>query len=160
MKTKTVLISAAAAAALLAGSATSASAQPYGEPSWGPRSFARMSYTEYFRQLRACQRHARLHGELGREHVGEHYEGVPSRGDHDDLHGALDQAHDAYHYEQPRANFCNRIIYTSRFRNPYGYWNRNYANRYGSGYGSGAYGYGYGNGSGYDNGYAPDAHGH
>lgn len=143
MKTKTILVSAAAAAALLAGSVTSVSAQPY---YGGPRSFARMSYTEYFRQLRACQRHARLHRELGGEHRSEHDEGLYSRGDHDDLHGALDEAHEAYHYDNPRSDFCDRMIQSSRYRDPYGYWNRNYGN---SGYGFGAYrnGYGYGFGS-------------
>lgn len=165
MKTKAILISAAAAAGLLAASATTASAQPYGGPYWSPRSYAHMSYTEFFRQLRACQRHDRVHNELGREHLYEHDEGLESRGDHQDLHGALGEAHDAYHYDHPRADFCDRMISAARYRNPYGYWNRNYGNS-GYGYGSGAYGNGTWNGNqngyggGYGNGYAPPDHGH
>lgn len=164
MNMKTILVSAAAAATLLAGSVTSASAQPY----WGgPRAYARMSHTEFFRQLRACQRHDRLHRELGGEHAHEHDHGLESRGDHRDLHGALDEAHGAYHYDNPRADFCDRIIRSSRYRDPYGYWNRTYG-RYGNGYGYGAYGnggggtYGYGyrggDGGGYGSGYAPHNH--
>src|SRR5262245_50069949 len=108
MNMKTILVSAAAAATLLAGSVTSASAQPYGYGGsyWGSRPYARMSYAEFFRQLRACQRHDRLHRELGREHLYEHEEGLESRGDHDDLHGALGEAHDEYHYDHPRADLC------------------------------------------------------
>jgi len=157
MNTKSILISAAAVAALFGASVTTASAQPY---MGGPRSFGPMAYTEYFRQLRECQRHDRLHRELGREHLYEHDEGVPSRGDHRDLHGALDEAHDAYHYERPRADFCDRMIRSSRYRDPYGYWNRNYGNY---GYGSGSYGNGYGNGYGsgaYGSGYSPREYGH
>ena len=158
MNIKTILVSAAAAAALLAGSVSSASAQPY---SGGPRSYARMSYTEFFRQLRACQRHDRLHREFGREHAYEHDGGLESRGDHRDLHGALGEAHGAYHYNNPRADFCDRMIRSSRYRDPYRYWNRNYGNY---GYGSGAYGNGYGRtygngyGGGYGSGYAPHDH--
>ena len=153
MNMKTILVSAAAAATLLASSVTTASAQPYGGSYWGPRSYARMSSIEFFRQLRACQRHARLHRELGREHLYEHEEGLESRGDHDDLHGALGETHDAYHYDHPRADFCDRMIRSFRYRDPYGYWNRNYGNRdYGYGFG------GYWNGNtgrdyGYDDGY-------
>ena len=144
MNTKTLLVSAAAAATLLAGSITSASAQPYGGGAyWGSRPYARVSYTEFFRQLRACQRHDRLHRELGREHLDEHEEGLESRGDHADLHGALDEAHDQYHYDHPRADFCDRMIRASRYRDPYGYWNRTYGSGYGFGYGFGAYGNGY-----------------
>jgi hypothetical protein len=146
MSMKTILVSAAAAATLLAGSVTSASAQPYGGSYWGPRSYARMSYTEFFRQLRACQRHDRLHRELGGEHRYEHEEGLESRGDHRDLHGALGEAHDAYHYDNRRADFCNRMIRASRYRDPYGYWNRNYGN---SSYGFGMYGNGNGYGFGF-----------
>jgi len=142
MNTKTILISAAAATALLAGSVSTASAQPYGGSYWGSRPYARMSSVEFFRQLRACQRHARLHRELGREHLYEHEEGLESRGDHDDLHGALGEAHDAYHYDHPRADFCDRMMTASRYRDPYGYWNRTYGNP-GYGYGFGAYGNGY-----------------
>ena len=144
MKTKSILVSAAAVAALFAGSLSSASAQPY----WGPRHYSpRMSYTEFFRQLRACQRHERVHRQLGREHAHEHYDGLESRGDHRDLHGALGEAHDAYHYDNPRADFCDRMIRSARYRNPYRHWNRTYGN-YGQGYGvgPGAYSdrYGYG----------------
>ena len=140
MSIKTYLVSAAAGAALLAGSSASASAQPY----WGGgyRSFAPMSSAEYFRQLRACQRHDRTHRELGQEHAYEHGTGgVQSRGDHYDQHGALDGAHEAYHDDNPRADFCNRMIRSSRYRDPYGYWNRTYG-RSGYGYGFGAYGNG------------------
>lgn len=138
MNTKTLLISAAAAAALLTGSVTSASAQPYGGSYWGPRPYMRMSSTEFYRQLRACQRHDRVHRELGSEHAYEHGTGgIQSRGDHYDQHDALEQAHDAYHDDHPRADFCDRMIRSSRYRDPYAHWNRNYGN---SGYGFGAYG--------------------
>ena len=139
MNMNTILVSAAAAATLLASSVTTASAQPYGGSYWAPRSYARMSSIEFFRQLRACQRHERLHRELGREHLYEHEEGLESRGDHDDLHGALGEAHDAYHYDRPLADFCDRMISASRYRDPYRYWNRTYGNS-GYGYGFGAYG--------------------
>ena len=140
MKTKTILISAAAAAALFAGSATSASAQPY----WGGgyRSYGPSSYADYYRQLRACQRHNRVHRELDREHDYGHYEGLESRGDHRDQHDALDEAHEAYHYDNPRSDFCDRMNYSSRYRNPYGYGNPNYGS--GFGFGFGTYGNGYG----------------
>jgi hypothetical protein len=143
MNTKSILISAAAAAALLAGSVSTATAQTYdyGGSYWGSRPYARMSSVEFFRQLRACQRHARAHRELGREHALEHDEGLYSRGDHDDLHGALGEAHEQYHYDHPRADFCDRMISASRYRDPYRYWNRTYGNY---GYGFGAYGDRYG----------------
>jgi len=88
--------------------------------------------TDYFRQLRACQRHERLHEELGAAHAEEHYQGMESRADHRDLHDALEDAHDAYHDDHPRADNCDGLARS----NPYG---RN------SGYG----GYGYGNARGY-----------
>ena len=168
MNMKTILVSAAAAATLLAGSATSASAQTFGgNPYWG-RPYARMSSVEFFRQLRACQRHARVHRELNREHRYEHDEGLYSRGDHRDLHGALGEAHDRYHYDHPRADFCDGIILSSRYRNPYRYWMRNYGNRdYGYGFGGywnggrdrNAYDDGYGSyGSGYSGEHVPHTH--
>jgi hypothetical protein len=46
---------------------------------------------------------------------------LDSRGDHRDLHGALDEAHEAYHDDQPRADYCDRVIQTYRYRNPHGY---------------------------------------
>lgn len=137
MNLKTILISAAAAASLLAGSATTASAQIFGgNPYWGSRPYARMSSTEFFQQLRACQRHARLHRALNRTHRYEHDGAFYSRGDHRNLPGALGAAHDRYHYDHPRANFCEGIMVSARYSNPYRYWMRNYANRdYGYGFG-------------------------
>ena len=88
---KTLLI----AGALLLASASSAFAQGY-NPYYGGRAYygRQNAYTDYFRQLRACQRHERLHEELGEEHAEEHYEGLQSRGDHRDLHDALEDAHE------------------------------------------------------------------
>ena len=130
---KTLLI----AGALLLASASSAFAQGY-NPYYGGYNGGRAyygrqnSYTDYFRQLRACQRHEGLHEELGGAHADEHYQGLESRGDHRDLHGALGDAHDAYHDDHPRADYCDGLARS----NPYG---RN------GGYG----GYGYGNAPGY-----------
>src|SRR5215510_2854833 len=135
---KTLLI--AGAAALLAVSAPSAFAQSYYGGS--PYFRAPSGYAEYVRQMRACQRHAREHQELGQVHAEEHYEGLESRGDHRDLHDDLDAAHDAYHADHPRADFCNRY-YTQRYRPAYRY-----------GYPQNGYGYNYGNGYyNYNNGY-------
>src|SRR2546430_3221784 len=132
---KTLLI----AGALLLASASSAFAQGY-NPYYGGRAYygRQNAYTDYFRQLRACQRHERLHEELDAAHAEEHSQGLESRGDHRDLHDALEDAHDAYHDDHPRADSCDGLARS----NPYG---RN------SGYG----GYGYGNAPGYGYGYAP-----
>lgn len=132
---KTLLI--AGALLLAATSATSALAQ--GRPYYGGGYYnARPNpYTQYFRQLRESQRHARLHEELGEAHAEEHYEGLGSRGDHRDLHGALGEAHDAYHYDHPRADYWDGL---ARMNRPY------------NGYGQGSYGYGYGQYHYYGNG--------
>jgi hypothetical protein len=130
---KTLLI----AGALLLASASSAFAQGY-NPYYGGRGYygRQNAYTDYFRQLRACQRHERLHEELDAEHADEHYQGMESRGDHRDLHDAIDEAHDAYHDDHPRADYCDGLARS----NPYG--------RTG-GYQDDGYGYGYGYGPGY-----------
>jgi hypothetical protein len=117
---KTLLI---AGALLLATTATSAFAQgrPYYGGGYGYYGGAG-SYADSVRQLRACQRHARLHRELGAEHAEEHAEGLEGPGDHHDLHEALEDAHEAYHEDHPQADLCNRIGYANRYRaNPYPY---------------------------------------
>src|SRR6266446_3156435 len=131
---KTLLI----AGALLLATASSAFAQGYSPYYGGRANYGRQNaYTEYFRQLRACQRHERLHEELGAAHAEEHYQGMESRGDHRDLHDALEDAHDAYHDDHPRADFCDGLARSNPYRsNPYGY-----------GYQNGGYGYGYGPGT-------------
>jgi len=120
-----------AAGLLLATATTSAFAQPY----YGGRQIYRTPspYAEYVRQMRACQRHAQEHRELGQVHADEHYEGMESWDDHRDLHDELEEAHDAYHADHPRADFCNR--YMSRYRPAY----------------RSGYPYGYGNAPGYYN---------
>ena len=138
-----------AAGLLLATATTSAFAQPY----YGGRQIYRTPspYAEYVRQMRACQRHAREHAELGQAHADEHDEGFDSRGDHRDLHDELGEAHDAYHADHPRADFCNRYMsnpYRPRNGYPqsgyggYGYNGSGYG--YNNGYGGYGYGYGYG----------------
>ena len=121
---------ATAGALLLAASAGSAFAQPY----YGGRGYRNGpgSYAEYVRQLRACQRHDRLHAELGAEHAEEHNEGFDSRSDHRDLHEDLEAAHDAYHADHPRADVCDGMMHGSRYAPAYRY-----------GYASPGYGYGY-----------------
>src|SRR6266478_8992025 len=101
---KTLLI----AGALLLASASSAFAQGY-NPYYGGRAYygRQNAYTDYFRQLRACQRHERLHEELDAAHAEEHSQGLESRADHRDLHDALEDAHDAYHDDHPRADNCD-----------------------------------------------------
>ena len=117
-----------AGALLLASTASSAFAQGYyrtpgyyGGPSRG--------YLNYYRQLRACQRHGRLHEELGAAHAEEHQEGLESPGDHRDLHDALEEAHEAYHADHPRADMCDGL--TAR----YGFGDRAYGSYYGGSYG-------------------------
>ena len=127
-----------AGALLLASTASSAFAQGYYRT---PGYYGSRGNLDYFRQLRACQRHEREHEALGAAHAEEHYEGLESRGDHRDLHGALEEAHDAYHAEHPRADFCDGL--TSRYR----YDNRRYSYRsgYGPYYGGGMqFGFGFG----------------
>ena len=75
---KTLLI----AGALLLATASSAFAQGYNPYYGGRADYGRQNaYTDYFRQLRACQRHERLHEELDAAHADEHGEGLQSRGD-------------------------------------------------------------------------------
>lgn len=117
-----------AAALVLTTSACSslADARPYyGGHYYEPRP---NPYTQYFRQLRECQRHARLHRELEEAHIDEHDDGLGSRAEHRDLHEALDEAHDAYHDDRPRADYCDSVPDL----------NRPYAGR-----GRGSYRYGY-----------------
>ena len=137
-----------AAGLLLATATTSAFAQPY----YGGRNYAAPSqYGEYVRQMRACQREARLHAELGQVHQDEHYQGLESRGDHRDLHDELEGAHDQYHYDNPRADLCNRYMQPNRYAPRYGFGYSQ--DRYGgNGYGGNGYG-GYNNGYGDYNGY-------
>src|SRR6266567_9615959 len=131
---KTLLI----AGALLLASASSGFAQGY-NPYYGGRAYygRQNAYTDYFRQLRACQRHERLHEELDVAHAEEHSQGMESRGDHRDLHGALEDAHDAYHDDHPRADNCDGLARSNPYR----------SNPYGQGYQDGGYGYGYGPGT-------------
>jgi len=126
---KTLLI----AGALLLATAGSAFAQGY-NPYYGGRAYygRQNAYTDYFRQLRACQRHERLHEELDAAHAEEHSQGLESRGDHRDLHDALEDAHEAYHEDHPRADVCDRLMRTNRYQPSYRY-----------GYPNGGSGYGY-----------------
>ena len=127
---KTLLI----AGALLLASASASFAQGY-NPYYGGRAYygRQSAYTDYFRQLRACQRHERLHEELDAAHAEEHSQGMESRADHRDLHDALEEAHDAYHDDHPRADNCDGLARYNPYRmsNPYRY-----------GYQEGSYGYG------------------
>jgi len=146
---KTLLI----AGALLLATASSAFAQGYNPYYGGRADYGRQNaYTDYFRQLRACQRHERLHEELDAAHADEHGEGLQSRGDHRDLHDALEDAHDAYHDDHPRADVCDGLARSNPYRgNPYGYGYQQggygYAPSYGYGgnYGGGmSFGFGFG----------------
>ena len=119
------------AGALLLASASTAFAQGY-NPYYGGRAYygRQNAYTDYFRQLRTCQRHEQLHEELDAAHAEEHYQGLESRGDHRDLHGVIDEAHDAYHDDHPRADYCDGLARSNPYRN----------NSYGYGYREGGYG--------------------
>ena len=136
-----------AGALLLASTASSAFAQGYyrtpgyyGAP-WRGYAAPWRGNLDYFRQLRACQRHEREHEALGAAHAEEHYEGLESRGDHRDLHDALEDAHDAYHAEHPRADFCDGLTGSYRYDNR-GY---GYGGGYGPYYGGGLqFGFGFG----------------
>jgi hypothetical protein len=133
---KTLII---AGALLLATSASSAFAQ--GRPYYGGYgNYGRAgSYTDYVRQMRACQRHARVHRELGREHAEEHAEGLEGPADHRDLHDTLGEGHEMYHEDHPRADLCDTMGYGGRSRgngyaygyspNPYGYRSNGYYGR-------------------------------
>ena len=128
---KTLLI----ASALLLATASSAFAQGY-NPYYGGRAYygRQNAYTDYFRQLRACQRHERLHEELDAAHAEEHYQGMDGPGDHRDLHDALKDAHDAYHDDHPRADFCDGLARSNPYPYRYGYQDGGYGNGYGPGY--------------------------
>jgi hypothetical protein len=131
---KTLII----AGVLLLASASSAFAQGY-NPYYGGRAYygRQNAYTDYFRQLRACQRHERLHEELGAAHADEHYQGMESRDDHRDLHDALEDAHDAYHDDHPRVDYCNGLTRSNPYRG-YGY-----APGYGGNSGGLSFGFGF-----------------
>ena len=142
---KTLLI---AGALFLATSASSAFAQGYNsygdqgyygrQGSYGGQGYlgGQDSYGDYVRLLRACQRHERLHEELGAVHADEHYQGLESRGDHRDLHDAIDEAHDAYHDDHPRADNCDGVARSNSYgmnggygyAPGYGYRSNNYGN--------------------------------
>ena len=104
-----------AGALLLATAATSAFAQPYYGGYGGYGYGGPGSYRAYVQQMRACQRHDRLHRELDAEHAQEHAEGLYGPGDHRDLHDTLEEAHEAYHEDHPNADFYRRG-WTKTFR--------------------------------------------
>ena len=141
---KTLII---AGALLLATSAGSAFAQgrPYYGGGYGYYGGAN-SYRDYVRQMRACQRHERLHRELDAEHAEEHAEGLGGPADHRDLHDTLGEAHEMYHEDHPRADLCDSMDYSQQYRgNGYGYGSAPY--RYGSNgyYGNGlSFGFAFG----------------
>ena len=132
---------------ILAAATNSAIAQPWRGHDRGYGYYGGAgSYRDYVRQLRACQRHARVHEELDAEHAEEHDEGLEGPGDHRDLHDALGGAHEQYHEDHPRADICNAMGYGSRYGAPTGYgYGYGYAPGYDPNYGNGySFGFGFG----------------
>jgi hypothetical protein len=78
-------------------------------------------YRGFVRQLRECQRHARVHQELDAEHAMEHAQGLEGPDDHHDLHDALDAAHDAYHQNHPGSDVCDAMGMGAYGAAPYAY---------------------------------------
>lgn len=132
----------AGAALLLAAPVNSAFAQSWRGGDYYGRNY-RDNYAGYYRFLRECQQHDRVHQELGELHAEGHYEGFDSPYDHGDQHDALGQAHDQYHADRPVSDFCNSYSRSYRGR---GYNNRPYGY---SGYQQQPYGGSYGGGYGY-----------
>ncbi len=139
----------AGAALLLAVPVDAAFAQGWRGGDYYGRNYnsGRDNYAGYYRFLRECQRHDRVHQELGELHAEGHYEGFDSPYDHGDQHDALGQAHDQYHADRPVSDFCNSYTRTYQgrpYNRPYGY---NQPNGYGGaydGYGGQFGGYSYG----------------
>ena len=112
----------AGAALLLAAPVDAAFAQGWRGGDYYGRNYnsGRDNYAGYYRFLRECQRHDRMHGELNGLHAEGHDEGFDSPYDHGDQHDALDQAHDQYHADHPVSDFCDS--YSARpYNGRYGY---------------------------------------
>jgi hypothetical protein len=129
----------AGAALLLAAPVDAAFAQGWRGGDYYGRSYRGPEfYTGYYRFLRECQQHNRLHQELDNAHAEGHYEGFDSPYDHGDQHDALDQAHDQYHADRPVSDFCDSYSqsyrgggYNNRFSGYGGYGGNGMYNRFG-----------------------------